>query len=66
MTVSDSVDQLESGAGDVRKVVRHQDEAMNGEMTQPVRPRSTHELSAPTVDLVITISNRKVQPRKDD
>ena len=52
MTVSDSVDQLESGAGDVRKVVRHQDEAMNGEMTQPVRPRSTHELSAPTVDLV--------------
>ena len=25
---------------------------MNGEMTQPVRPRSTHELSAPTVDLV--------------
>ena len=52
MTVSDSVDQLESGAGDVRKVVRHQDEAMNGEMTQPVRPRSTHELSASTVDLV--------------
>ena len=52
MAVSDSVDQLESGAGDVRKVVRHQDEAMNSEMTQPVRPRSTHELSAPTVDLV--------------
>ena len=52
MTVSDSVDQLESGTGDVRKVIRHQDEAMNGEMTQPVRPRSTHELSAPTIDLV--------------
>ena len=52
MAVSDSVDQLKSGAGDVRKVVRHQDEATNGEMTQPVRPRSTHKLSAPTVDLV--------------
>ena len=52
MAVSDSVDHLESGAGDVRKVVRHQDEAMNSEMTQPVRPWSTHELSAPTVDLV--------------
>ena len=52
MAVSDSVDHLESGARDVRKVVRHQDEAMNSEMTQTVRPRSTHELSAPTVDLV--------------
>ena len=52
MAVSDSVDQLQSGAGEVRKVVRHQDEAMNGEMTQPVRPRSTYEPSAPTVDLV--------------
>ena len=52
MTVSNSVDQLESGAGDVRKVVRYQDEAMNGEMTQPVRTGITHELSAPTVDLV--------------
>ena len=60
MAVSDSVDQLESGAGDVRKVVRHQDEAMNGEMTQPVRPRSTQELSAPTVDLV----TGKCQPGK--
>ena len=39
MAVLDSVDQLESGAGDVRKVVRHQDEAMNGEMTELVRPR---------------------------
>ena len=52
MAVSDSVSQLESGAGDVRKVVRHRDETMGSEMTQPVRPRSTHELSAPTVDLV--------------
>ena len=52
MAVSDSVSQLESGAGDVRKVVRHQDETMSSEMTQPVRPRSTHKLSAPTVDLV--------------
>ena len=62
MTVSNSVDQLESGAGDVRKVVRHQDEAMNGEMMQPERPRSTHELSAPTVDLV----TGKCNPREDD
>ena len=52
MAVSDSVSQLESGAGDVRKVVRHRDETMGSEMTQPVRSRSTHELSAPTVDLV--------------
>ena len=52
MAASDSVSQLESGAGDVRKVVRHRDETMGSEMTQPVRPRSTHKLSAPTVDLV--------------
>ena len=52
MAASDSVSQLESGAGDVRKVVRHRDETIGRQMTQPVRPRSTHELSAPTVDLV--------------
>ena len=52
MAISDSVSQLKFGAGDVRKVVRHQDKTMSSEMTQPVRPRSTHELSAPTIDLV--------------
>ena len=52
MAVSDSVSQLESGVGDVRKVVRHRDEPMGSQMTQPVRPWSRHELSAPTVDLV--------------
>ena len=52
MAASDSVSQLESGAGDVRKVVRHRDEPMGSEMTQPMRPRSRHELSAPTVDIV--------------
>ena len=51
MAASDSVSQLESGAGDVRKVVRHRDEPMGSELTQPMRPRSRHELSAPTVDL---------------
>ena len=51
MAVSDSDSQLECGVGDVRKVVRHRDEPMGGQMTQPVRPRSRHELSAPTVDL---------------
>ena len=43
---------LESGTGDVRKVVRHRDEPMGSQMAQPVRPRSRHGLSAPTVDLV--------------
>ena len=52
MAASDSVSQLESGAGDVRKVVRHRDEPMGSEMTQPMRPQSRHELPAPTVDLV--------------
>ena len=52
MAASDSVGQLESGAGYVRKVVRHRDEPMGSQMTQPVRPRSRYELSAPTVDLV--------------
>ena len=52
MTVSDSDSYLESGVGDVRKVVRHRDEPMGGQMTQPVRPRIRHELSAPTVDIV--------------
>ena len=52
MTVSDSDSHLQSSVGDVRKVVRHRDEPMGGQMTQPVPPRSRHELSAPTVDLV--------------
>ena len=52
MAASDSVGQLESGAGDVRKVVRHRDEPMGSQISQPVRPRSRYELSAPTVDLV--------------
>ena len=52
MAVSDNDSQLESGVGDVRKVVRHRDGPLGGQMTQPVRPRSRHELSAPTVDLV--------------
>ena len=52
MAVSDSDSQLESGVGDVRKVARHRDEPMGSQMTQAVRPRSRHELSAPTVDLV--------------
>ena len=43
MTVLDSDSQL--------KVVRHRDEPMGGQMTQPVRPRSRHKLSVPTVDL---------------
>ena len=49
MAASDRVSQLESGAGDVRKVVRHWDEPRGSQMAQPVRPRSRHELSAPTV-----------------
>ena len=52
MAASDSVSQLESGVGDVRKVVRHWDEPMGSQMAQPVQPRSRHELSAPAVDLV--------------
>ena len=52
MAASDSVSQLESGAGDVRKVVRHWDEPMGSDMTLPLRSRSRHELLAPTVDLV--------------
>ena len=47
MAASDIVSQLESGAGDVRKVVRHRDEPRGSQMAQPVRPRSRHELSAP-------------------
>ena len=33
MAASDSVSQLKSGAGDVRKVVRHRDEPMGSQMT---------------------------------
>ena len=51
MAVSDGDSQLESGVGDVRKVVRHRDGPLGGQMTQPARPQSRHELSAPTVDL---------------
>ena len=52
MAASDIVSQLESGAGDVRKVVRNRNESMGSQRGQPMRPRSRHELSAPTVDLV--------------
>ena len=51
VAASDIVSQLESGAGDVRKVVRHRDEPMGSQMAQPVRPRSRYELSTPTDDL---------------
>ena len=52
MSASDIVSQLESGAGDVRKVVRNRSESTDSQRGQPLRPRSRHELSAPTVDLV--------------
>ena len=49
MSASDIVSQLESGAGDVRKVDGQSTDSQRG---QAMRPRSRHELSAPTVDLV--------------
>ena len=52
MSTSDIVSQLESGAGDVRKVVRNRSELTDSQRGQPLRPRSRHQLSAPTVDLV--------------
>ena len=52
MSASDFVSHLESGAGDVRKVVQNRNEPTDSQRGQPLRPRSRHELSAPTVDLV--------------
>ena len=52
MSASEFVSRLESGAGDVRKVVRNRNEPTDSQRGQPLRPRSRHELSAPTVDLV--------------
>ena len=52
MSTSDFVSRLESGAGDVRKVIRNRNEPMDSQRGQPMRPWSRHELSAPTVDLI--------------
>ena len=52
MAVSDGDSQLESGVGDVRKVIRQQNGPLGGQLTKPARPQSRHKLLAPTVDLV--------------
>ena len=52
MSASDFVNRLESGARDVRKVVRNRNEPTDSQRGQPMRPRSKHELSAPTLDLI--------------
>ena len=52
MSASDFVNRLESGAGDVRKVVQNRNEPTDSQKGLPMRPRSRHELSAPTVDLI--------------
>ena len=52
ISASDFVNRLESDAGDVRKVVRNRNEPTDSQKGLPMRPRSRHELSAPTVDLI--------------
>ena len=52
LSASDFVNRLESGAGDVRKVVRNRNKPTDSQKGLPMQPRIRHELSAPTVDLI--------------